>query len=289
MAPERARRAVPAAALALLMWGAAPLLARADVAGAWWQPLAFSGERVMSVLAGGSSVIAVTSSGAWQSVDGGRTFARLDPTLHHANPSPPREWFLDAGHVMHVAGGRAAADPNAPYLGGAAALIAAPAALPGVVVAAGSDGHVWRRDAAGRWATSFIALPSGGLAPAPRVTALAAFDTPLTTAVYMATSGYGVLLSDDGGDDWIRADAGLPGNVNALAADAPLRSLFAATVSGLYVHRLQALPAPPVYRDTALLLRWLGIAAVSLAASVAGASLLLLALRRPRDAGSPDW
>jgi hypothetical protein len=40
------------------------------------------------------------------------------------------------------------------------------------------------------------------------VTALAAFTQALSTTVYLGTDGYGVLLTTDGGDDWIRADAG---------------------------------------------------------------------------------
>ena len=134
-------------------------------------------------------------------------------------------------------------DPRSPFLGDLAHLIAAPAALPGVAVAVGSDNHVWRRDASGQWATAFILLPAGGLSGIPRVTSLAAFAQPLTAAVYMGTAGYGVLLSQDGGDDWIRADPGLPENVLGLATDSSARALYAATDQGLFVHHLQALPA----------------------------------------------
>jgi hypothetical protein len=113
------------------------------------------------------------------------------------------------------------------------------------------------------------------------VTSLAAFTSPVTGAVYMGTAGYGVLLSQDGGDDWIRADPGLPENVLALSADSSARALYAGTDQGLYVHHLQSFPAPPAYRDASLYLRWLGIAIVGLFA-VAGALVgLRLALPRP--------
>jgi hypothetical protein len=52
------------------------------------------------------------------------------------------------------------------------------------------------------------------------VTALAAFTQALSTTVYLGTDGYGVLLTTDGGDDWIRADAGVPENVLSPFTDA---------------------------------------------------------------------
>ena len=110
------------------------------------------------------------------------------------------------------------------------------------------------------------------------MTALAAFTQPLSTAVYLGTDDYGVLLTTDGGDDWIRADAGLPENVLSLATDSARRSLYAATGNGLWVHRLQSFPAPPAYHDAALYLRWLGIGAVGLVATVLAIGALGLAL-----------
>jgi hypothetical protein len=192
-------------------------------------------------------------------------------------------WDIRNGTVMS---GTATAtehpDPGAPYLGAGAHILAAPAAAPGVVVAVGTDNHVWRRAQSGTWATAFIPLPAGGLSGPPPVTSLAAFTQPLSVVVYMGVDGYGVLLSNDGGDDWIRADPGLPQNVLGLATDPAARALYAATDQGLYVHHLQSFPAPPVYTDSALYLRWLGIAAVALAATL----MALLVLRRllPRPA-----
>ena len=50
-----------------------------------------------------------------------------------------------------------------------------------------------------------------------RITSLAAFTQPLSDAIYLGTHGYGVLISTDGGDDWIRAGAGLPDAVFSLS------------------------------------------------------------------------
>lgn len=283
MATERPRPARVVAARAVAVLPALLLLALpapVRAATAWWEPLAFAGQRVSSVTAVGGQIQVDTGTGHSVSTDGGHSFT---PSLagHPTAPPPPRSgttlWQISSGTVVTAPpGGPLAIDPGAPYLGAAAQLIAAPAALPGVVVAVGTDNHVWRRATSGRWATSFILLPAGGLSGAPRVTSLAAFSAPLTTAVYMGTDGYGVLLSQNGGDDWIRADPGLPENVLGLAADPDAKALYAATDQGLYVHHLQSFPAPPAYQDASLYLRWLGIGVIAALAI----ALALLGLRR---------
>jgi hypothetical protein len=249
----------------------------------WWEPLAFAGERVTSVAVLPGGLLSGTTSGSFLSADGGRSFQPVAGG-HVAAPAPasaPR-WTIDKGTVFTAAaGGQFAADPGAPFLGASAHLIAAPAALPGVVVAVGSDNHVWRRSSSGRWATSFILLPGGGLSGAPQVTSVAAFAAPITAAVYLGTNGYGVLLTEDGGDDWIRADPGLPENVLGLAADPTTKALYAATDQGLYVHHLQSFPAPPAYHDASLYLRWLGIALVAVLATIGAVLALRSALVRP--------
>jgi hypothetical protein len=154
--------------------------------------------------------------------------------------------------------------------------IAAPAALPGVVVAVDRDSVVWRRDAGGHWARALLLLPRSLAAGPPRVTTAAAFERiPLAAAVYLATDGYSVLESTDGGDDWIRAGPGLPDHVLGLATDDATQSVYAATDDGLWVHHLRATPAPPSYPDSALRWRWLGIAVVTLVAAAAGVGGLL--------------
>ena len=265
------------AVLPALLLLAAPAPARASAA--WWQPLAFAGVRISAVSVAQGRLIVDTPGGRLVSTDQGGTFTATTDT-----PSPlpvvsaGTTWDIRDGTVLAGAGpsGAEHPDPRAPHLGAGAHLLAAPAAVPGSVVAVGSDNHVWRRTPSGSWSTAFIPLPAGGLSGTPRVTALAAFTQPLTTAVYMGLDGYGVLLTQDGGDDWIRADPGLPENVLGLATDPAAKALYAATDQGLYVHHLQSVPAPPVYVDSALYLRWLGIAAVALVATIAA----LLALRR---------
>ena len=288
MATERRRRALLAVAGAA-MAGAVALMVSPAVAAAgsaWWQPLAFAGQRVSDVAVLGAQLVVTVNGAAYASSDGGGHFAPA------TTPSPPAAASVtSAGRVWEIRDGRVltgtstsslSPDPRAPLLGATAHLLAAPAATPGVVVAVGSDGHVWRRAQDGAWATAFILLPAGGVSGVPPVTALAAFTQPLSTAVYLGTDDYGVLLTTDGGDDWIRADAGLPENVFSLATDASTRSLYAATGNGLWVHRLQSFPAPPVYQDAALYLRWLGIGAVGLVATVLAIGALGVALASGR-------
>jgi hypothetical protein len=282
MATEVHRTLRLLAVLPAVLLLALPATARA--AAAWWEPLGFAGQRVTTIIAEPGRLVVDTASGTFQSTNNGQSFQPLPTQRPAASPgaSGSALWQIDNGTVVTGSSGHALApDPGAPYLGARAHLIAAPAALPGVVVAVGSDNHVWRRNAAGRWATSFILLPAGALSGPPQVTSLAAFTSPLSVAVYMGTDGYGVLLTEDGGDDWIRADPGLPENVLGLATDPAARSLYAATDQGLFVHHLQSLPAAPVYQDAALSLRWLGIAAVALLASVAALFGLARALPRP--------
>ncbi|MDQ6846844.1 MAG: hypothetical protein M3019_04580 [Candidatus Dormibacteraeota bacterium] len=272
--PRRALRLLGVIPAALLL----ALPATAHAAEPWWEPLAFVGQRVTSVSVESGRLIVDTSTAGYMSSDGGRSFrpAVLKGPLDGLD-LPKTVWDIRDGTVVTSSPGQIlAADPRAPYLGAAAHLIAAPAALPGVVVAVGTDNHVWRRAPSGQWATSFILLPAGGLSGTPQVTSLAAFTQPLSLTVYMGTDGYGVLISQDGGDDWIRADPGLPEHVLALATDSNARALYAATDQGLFVHHLQALPTPPVYHDASLYLRWLGIALVSLLATAAA----VLGLRR---------
>ena len=268
MATERRASRLAAVVPALVML-AAP--ASVHAASSWWQPLAFIGQRVSAVTATPGRLTVTTGSMTQVSTDGGRTFHLPGPPSVPAAPGSTGAtlWEIRGGVVYTGAAEPTVPDPGAPFLGAGASLIAAPAALEGVAVAVGTDNHVWRRAPTGRWATSFILLPAGGVSGVPRVTALAAFTRPLSGAVYMGTAGYGVLLSEDGGDDWIRADPGLPADVLGLAADASTRAVYAATDGGLYVHHLQAFPAPPVYQDASLYLRWLGMGLVGLVATMA--------------------
>jgi hypothetical protein len=254
---------------------------------AWWSPTRLTGVSVTAVHVSGASLLVRTGSGATlRSDDGGRSFvasrARLSPPEASVRSGRDR-WSIDpSGSVLHAAGGGSLVrDPGSPRLGAGAHLIAAPAALPGAVVAVATDGTVWRRTPGGSWDRALLLLPRGITGGPPRITSVAAFDVPLTATVYVATSGYSVLLSADGGDDWIRAGPGLPNDVLALAADPAARVLYAATQQGLFVHHLQPFPSPPSYRDAALAARWAGIGAVVLAAALV-AALVLPRLTRAR-------
>ncbi len=207
--------------------------------------------------------------------DGGRSFELLAaPAAPAALGAAVRRtrWEIRNGTVLTgPPGGPLALDPHSPFLGDSAHLIAAPRRCPAspspwAATTTCGDAH-----ASGQWATSFVLLPAGAVGRTPQVTSLAAFTQPLSTAVYMGTARLRRARHQDGGDDWIRADPGLPENVLALAADSSAQALYAATDQGLFVHHLQALPAPPVYQDASLYLRWLGIALVALLATAAAA------------------
>jgi hypothetical protein len=262
-------------------------VAGAAVASAWWTPVGLRGIALTAVAAAGDTITVRTAAGVTvRSGDGGVTFTAAAPPLPPDLPgvavSGRDTWSIDAsGHVLRSqAGGAAERDPGAPLLGRGARLIAAPAGAPGVVVAASVDGTVWRRGQDGDWKTALLLLPTGLPGRIPAVTALTAFAQPLTEAVYLGTDGYSVLVSTDGGDDWIRAGPGLPESVRGLAADAARRSVYAATSDGLWVHRVQAFPAPPVYRDAALAWRWAGIALVALLAAIVTTFAMLRVVAR---------
>ncbi|HEY6537901.1 MAG TPA: hypothetical protein VI138_02535 [Candidatus Dormibacteraeota bacterium] len=118
----------------------------------------------------------------------------------------------------------------------------------GAILVAEAGGLIWlgqRRS----WERAFQVLPAGGLDGVPRVTALAADGW---TAAYVGTDGFGTLLTPDGGYSWYRAPP--PGAaVRELATVGPVFSrrprgmVVAVTDAGIYLHRLQVLPAPPVY------------------------------------------
>lgn len=284
MASDRRRRAFPmavlvAAALATLMIGSTPVFA----ALAWWSPLGLRDVSIARVSAVGDTIMVRTGAGATlTSSNAGKTFS---PSTG-SPPFPPtgtvmvgnEVWSIDPeGVILHATGGSALVpDRGAPHLGAGADLIASPAALPGVVVAVGTDGTVWRRGQDGDWKQALLLLPQSLFQGVPRITSLAAFTQPLSDAIYLGTDGYGVLISTDGGDDWIRAGAGLPDAVFSLSADSAQHALYAGTSDGLWAHVLQQFPAPPAYRDAALVWRWLGIGAITLVA----AALTLLGMVR---------
>jgi hypothetical protein len=277
---RRSRRIVLAAAaagitLAALMSGSAS----ARAADPWWGRAALPGVSLTNVSAIGDTILVRTGSGRiLRSGDGGRTFsaapvdALFPPTA--VVVSGEQRWAIGStGRVLHAAStssqGAGTLDPGSPDLGSAATSIAAPAALPGVVVAVSTDGTVWRRGQDGDWKQALLLLPASIVQGVPRVTSVTAFTQPLSQAIYLGTDGYAVLISTDGGDDWIRAGPGLPDSVASLSADSARHAVYAATPDGLWEHVLRSLPAPPAYQDAALVWRWLGIGAITLVAAAA--------------------
>ncbi len=301
MGSEPRRRAIgvaAAACVALTVLAIGSVTARA--ASPWWSPVGLSGVSITGVTAIGDTITVRTGNGSTlQSTDAGTTFARVPE-----NPAvPPTGSVTSAGQLWRIdSAGQILYDPNvgsgerthgalpdlrAPRLGRGADLIAAPAALPGVVVAVGTDGTVWRRGQDGDWKQALLLLPRSLLQGIPRVTSVTAFTQPLSDAVYLGTDGYAVLISTDGGDDWIRAGPGLPDSVYALSADPARHAVYAGTSDGLWVHILQELPSPPAYRDAALVWRWIGIGAVTLvAAALTLFGMLRLVPRHVSDATS---
>ena len=247
----------------------------ATAASAWWQQLGLRGTSLSGVVAVPGSLTVRTRGGlTLRSADRGASFVAVvgNPPLASspAATGGADTWSIGpSGQVLRARTGAVPApDRGAPDLGAGAHLITAVPGIAGAVVAVTRSGAVWRRTTDGAWNTALLLLPAGLVRGVPAITALTAFDRPVTQTVYLATDGYAVLISSDGGDDWIRAGPGLPDSVYGLATDASARSLYAATSDGLWVHRLQSFPRPPAYRDADLVRRWVGIALVALLAAV---------------------
>ncbi|MFN2582755.1 MAG: hypothetical protein ABR498_08460 [Candidatus Dormibacteria bacterium] len=259
----------------------------ADAATPWWSPVGLQDTALTGVAASGKTIDVRTDNGrTLRSVDAGAHFDAVpgDPPVKppRAVSAGPYGWAIDAtGHVLRrdAASSAFVVDAGTPDLGSGANLIAAPGALPGVVVAVATDGTVWRRGSGGDWRRALLLLPQSLVQGVPRITSVAAFSRPLSDTVYLGSDGYAVLDSTNGGDDWLRAGPGLPDGVNALATDDGAHAVYAATSHGLWVHVLQTLPAPPAYSDAQLVWRWIGIALITVIASAAAAVAMLRALR----------
>lgn len=265
---------------------------------AWWVPVGLRGQRITTVVASGDRIIAVAGGTRYTSIDGGATFTATAQAprpsascslaaLTGGSPTSPPDaevaagrdhWSLCAGRVLHADGPYPDAVPKidlgSPNLGAGARLIAASAASPTVVVAISDDNTVWRRSGRGDWNRVLVLLPQNLVQGAPTVTAVTAFDQPLTDTIYLATDGYSVLISRDSGDDWIRAGPGLPDSVLALTSDSRAQAVYAGTGDGIWVHHLQPIPAAPAYLPDDLKWRQWGTALVTLLGSVAALVLL---------------
>jgi hypothetical protein len=277
MGSDARRRGVAGTAMAValtgLVIGSTPVSAAA-----WWSPVGLRGTAITRVVATGDTITVRTGMGATlTSADAGRTFTPVQGTPVFPSTGSvtigTQAWIIDPQGLVHhhsdtAVRADAAPDPQSPHLGAGADLIAAPAAFPGVVVAVSTGGTVYRRGQDGDWKQALLLLPPSLIQGIPRVTSVTAFTEPLSGAIYLGTDGYAVLITTDGGDDWIRAGPGLPDSVYSLDADAARHAVYAGTSDGLWVHVLQAFPKPPAYNDAQLVWRWLGIGAVTIVAAI---------------------
>jgi hypothetical protein len=253
----------------------------------WWVPVAFQGHAVTAVgVESGQITVAVDGAGQQQSSDGGKTWQPSTASQGTQPAAVPGEWLARDDRVGRIdAAGTWQLDPGSPHVAPSTiaghATVAAVPGRDGLVVAVDVDGVVWRRAGDGHWARALLLLNQDALHGPPQVTGLTSFTAPLTAAVYLATDGYSVLESTDGGDDWFRGGPGLPDGVLAITTDSPGRAVYAATRDGLWLHHLQATPAPPVYQGQDLRLRWIGIGAVSVVAVLLGVAGMFRLLRPP--------
>jgi hypothetical protein len=197
-------------------------------------------------------VVALTTNGVYQwrppglprPAGGGR-----GAPLAVAPPPGAGDPFVIAetsGEYLLRPGGGLVASRGSPRLGPGAKVAEL---ADGVVLAVARSGVVWGLYRDG-WQAAFQVLPAGGASGVPGINGLVAVSG---SAAYLATSGFGTLLTPDGGYSWYRAD--LPGTSSALQLSTlgpvlsqdPRGDVLAVTPAGLYRHLLQPLPAPPQY------------------------------------------
>lgn len=195
-----------------------------------------------------------------------------NPVTAVAPPVSPGQPFALAtrlGIELVSVSGRIRSSRGAPHLGDRPVLAEMG---DGILLAGDQAGMIYAHYRTG-WNPVFQLLPYGGVAGVPRLTAILGVGPD---AAYVATSGFGTLLTPDAGFTWYRAAPATPdGRVVALAALGPLYAthpsglVAAAAPSGLFLHRLQTLPGPPVYAGASQTAEVVGTAAVTVGASVA--------------------
>lgn len=234
--------------------------------------------KAVAVVDGQPSLLAVATS---RGLFSGRLGARLAPVatgssqLVLAPSRPGLAWLaLVDGELWTRPAGRGwEPAPGAPLFDRGTHVMAE--LSDGSILVAEPGGLVWR--GAGRsWAPAFQLLPYGGLRGVPQPTSLAADGDG---SAYLATDGFGTLLTPDGGYSWYRA-APPADAISSLATVGPVFGskahgyVVATSGVGLFVHRLQLLPVPPVYSPSGQTAELLGTATVTLVSAL----LILLAL-----------
>lgn len=235
-------------------------------------------------------VVAITTSGVYQwqppglprLVAGGRgTPLAVAPPARAGYPFVIAE---SSGEYLLRPGGVLVASRGSPRLGPGAQVAEL---ADGVILAVGRSGVVWGLYRNG-WQAAFQVLPAGGLSGVPGINGLVAVGT---SAAYLATSGFGTLLTPDGGYSWYRAD--LPGTSSALQlatlgpvlSNDPRGDILAVTPAGLYRHLLQPLPTPPQYSGGKGAMELLLTSLVTAAATVLVLLLVWLRRRHPLRRG----
>lgn len=242
--------------------------------------------RAVAVVSGQPSLLALATS---RGLFSGRLGARLSrvttgPAQLVLAPSRPElAWLaLVDGEVWTRPAGRAwAPAQGAPLFDRQTHVMAE--LSDGSILVAEPGGLVWR-GAGQRWAPAFQLLPSGGLGGVPQPTSMAADGLG---SAYLATAGFGTLLTPDGGYSWYRA-APPEGAISSLATVGPVFGskahgyVVATSAVGVFLHRLQLLPEPPVYSPSGQTVELLGTAAVTLVSALVALLALWGLSRRQR-------
>ncbi len=245
----------------------------------------------LAVAAGSSpEVVAATTSGLFRGLLGARLrevpgSQSLGPALALAGPVLAGQPFViatRAGISLLSAAGRLRRSPGSPRLGTHPALAEIG---DGIVLAGDRAGLIYAHYRSG-WTPVFQLLPYGGLGGVPDLTAILGVGP---AAAYVATSGFGTLLTPDGGYSWYRAAPPTPdGRVLALASLGPVYAphpsglVVAAGPGGLFLHRLQTLPGPPAYSGASQTAQLLATTAITVVAALAVILAMWWTRRRQR-------
>ena len=242
--------------------------------------------RALALVGGDPQLLAVATSRGLFSGRLGSRLALVAAGEGRAVIPPPhagRAWLalVDGRLWDRSAGGGWARAPGSPRFDRQTQAVAELST--GVILVGEPGGLIWRGDR-GRWDRALQLLPYGGLGGVPQVTALVADGA---TSAYLGTEGFGTLLTTDAGYTWYRA-APSDRSISSLATVGPVFAahahgfVVAISAGGVFLHRLQALPAPPIYGPTSQTMELVGTAVVTLLAALLVTLLLWYLTRRER-------
>ena len=209
----------------------------------------------------------------------------LQTPLTLAGPVTSSEPFaLATAHGVFLLGSRGPLRrvQNSPRLGAHAHI----AELGNGTILVGDDRGLISAYYRGRWTPIFQLLPYGGLGGVPQLDGIVGVGLD---AAYVATSGFGTLLTPDGGYSWYRASPpSISGTILALATLGPIYGtrpvglVLAVSPSRVFLHRLEALPTPPIYSGATETAQLWGTALVTALAAALVICLMWLIRRRHR-------